>query len=318
MHTSGRTGIIPATVIGALALAAASGGYVWHEISAAPEIQQQNVVTAAQPVVPPPADAPVAITELPAPARHPSSKKFALALDSDIPQASPEPAEVAAIAKVESAVAPAPSIRIEHSHDSNAVNPILLSAWQAYRNGDFDTAWQHYTEVLRKDMQNRNPPTRDALLGMAAIAQQRSQDSIAAEYYSQVLALDPRDPYAHAGMSSLPGAAAGTESRLKLLLAQRPEAAALHFALGNHYAGQSRWGDAQQAYYSACALESDNAQFVFNLAVSLDHLGQRKLAAQHYQRALQLDSLNSGKNNLASASFDRAHTQLRLAELGNP
>jgi Flp pilus assembly protein TadD len=201
-----------------------------------------------------------------------------------------------------------PPIRIEHSHESNTVNPILLTAWQAYRSGDFDTASQLYSEVLRKDAQNHNAPNRDALLGMAAIAQQRLQDAIAAQYYNQLLTLDPLDPDAHAGMSSLLDATPGTESRLKLLLAQSPEAAALHFALGNFYAQQSRWGDAQQAYFSACALESDNAQFAFNLAVSLDHLGQGKLAAQHYRRALQLD--RAGDTN-----FDRAQTQLRLDEL---
>ena len=203
-----------------------------------------------------------------------------------------------------------PPIRIEHSHESNTVNPILLTAWQAYRSGDFDTASQQYSEVLHKDAQNHNAPSRDALLGMAAIAQQRSLNVIAAQYYNQVLALDPRDPDAHAGMSSLLVAtgATDTESRLKLLLTQHPEAAALHFALGNNYAQQSRWGDAEQAYFSACELESDNTQFVFNLAVSLDHLGQSKLAALHYRHALQLDSVSN-------ASFDRAQTQLRLDEL---
>ncbi len=213
-----------------------------------------------------------------------------------------------AVAKMETAVNPMPPIRIEHSHVSDAVDPMLLTAWQAYHNGDFDTASQNYSEVLRKDIQNNNSPNRDALLGMAAIAQQRSQDANAAQYYSQLLGLDPRDPDAHAGMSSLLGTEAGAESRLKLLLTQRPEAAALHFALGNLYAQQSRWGDAQQAYFSACALESDNAQYAFNLAVSLDHLGHGKLAAQHYRRALQLDSVGN-------TSFDHAQTQLRLDEL---
>jgi len=195
-----------------------------------------------------------------------------------------------------------------------------MAAWQAYRNGDFDTASQHYSEVLRNNSQNHNAPNRDALLGMAAIAQQRSQDAIAAQYYIQLLDFDPRDPDAHAGMSSLLGAigTADTESSLKLLLVQHPEAAALHFALGNHYAEQSRWGDAEQAYFSACELESDNAQFTYNLAVSLDHLGQAKLAALHYRRALRLDHAGNTdplNANPGNTSFDRAQTQLRLDEL---
>jgi tetratricopeptide (TPR) repeat protein len=236
-----------------------------------------------------------------APRHHPSVKPV------PIPAVDTSPS---AVTKMESAVNPIPSIHIEHDHESDTVEPILLAAWQAYHNGDFEAASQLYSEMLRKNVQGHNAPNRDALLGMAAIAQQRSQDSIAAQYYSQLLDLDPRDPDAHAGMSSLLGAfgAANMESSLKFLLVQHPEAAVLHFALGNLYAQQSRWGDAQQAYFGACALESDNARFAFNLAVSLDHLGQGKLAAQYYRRALQLDSVGN-------IGFDRAQTQLRLDEL---
>ena len=211
------------------------------------------------------------------------------------------------------AVAPhdtaAQPIRIEHAQEGDAVDPTLLAAYQAYRSGDFDTARQRYSEALRKNAQNR-----DALLGMAAIAMQQSQDATAARYYRHVLMLDPRDPAANAGMSSLLGASnvTGAESRLKLLLTQQPPAssqsASLHSALGNLYAEQSRWGDAQQAYSNAYNLEPGNAQFAFNLAVSLDHLGQGKLAVQHYQRALQLDpSGNPG--------FNRAQAQQRINEL---
>lgn len=203
--------------------------------------------------------------------------------------------------------ATAQPVRIEQGSDG-AVDPTLLAAWQAYRNGDLGAAWQRYSDVLRNDAKNR-----DALLGLAAIAQQQSQDATAAHYYEQVLALDPRDPLAHAGMSALFGAtnAEGTESRLKLLISQQPQSAALNFALGNRYAEQSRWAEAQQAYFKAYNIDPGNAQFAFNLAVSLDHLGQGKPAAQYYQRALQLDkSGNSG--------FDRGQIQQRLHELTPP
>jgi tetratricopeptide (TPR) repeat protein len=200
-------------------------------------------------------------------------------------------------------------IRIEHKQDVLSIDPLLLTAYQAYKAGDLKVAEQQYREVLRKDAQGRNTPNRDALLGLADIAQQQSQDALAAQYYGQVLAQDPRDPQANAGMLALRGASDGgmSESRLKTLLVQHPESAALHFSLGNQYAEQMRWNEAQQAYFNAYSLAPDSAQFAFNLAVSLDHLGQRKLAAQHYQRALQLDS--------GRASFDHAHTQKRLHDL---
>ena len=140
----------------------------------------------------------------------------------------------------------------------------------------------------------------------------QGRDDVATQYYGHVLALDPRDPTAHAGLSTLAsGDAASTESKLKLQLAYRPDAAALHFALGNLYAEQSRWGEANRAYLNAYKRNSDDAQFAYNLAVSHDHLGQSKLATQYYQRALQLD-------RTATSGINREQVQQRINELPAP
>jgi len=212
--------------------------------------------------------------------------------------------------EIPSAVTPETTIRIQHSHENDTVAPLLVAAWQAYHNGDFDTAMQKYGEVPGGEEQNRAAPNRDALLGMAAIAQQRMQYARAAQFYNRMLELDPGDPDAQAGMFSLRGSNGtdDTETRLKLLLAQRPDAAALHFALGNFYAQQSLWGDAEQAYFNASKQEPDNPLCVFNLAVSLDHLGRTVLAAQYYRLALQLDQA-------VHSDLDRVQTQLRLDQL---
>lgn len=182
------------------------------------------------------------------------------------------------------------------------LDPLLRDAYLAYSNGKLDDAQQLYLVMFKKDAQNS-----DALLGLAAIAQQRGENQVAAQYYARVLVLDPRNAAANAGMSALT-ADDNSESRLKTLLREQGNSGALHFALGNLYAEQSRWGEAQQAYFNAYTLESGNAEFSFNLAVSLDHLGQNKLAAQHYQRALQLDRLNN-------AGFDHAQIEQRVQEL---
>ncbi len=179
---------------------------------------------------------------------------------------------------------------------------MLRNAYIAYRSGKLDEAQPLYLQMLDKD-----PRNIDALLGLAAIAQQRDEDLPAAQYYSRVLALDPRNAAANAGMSALT-TNDNSESRLKTLLREQKDSAALHFALGNLYAEQARWGEAQQAYFNAYMLEPGNAEFAFNLAVSLDHLGQNKLAAQHYQRALQLDQPHS-------AGFDHAQIEQRVLEL---
>ena len=69
------------------------------------------------------------------------------------------------------------------------------------------------------------------------------------------------------------------ESRLKTLLASQPESGSLNFALGNLYSRQGRWSEAQQVYFNAVAADADNPDYLFNLAVSLDHLRQPRLAA---------------------------------------
>lgn len=313
MRDRARIGIIPLAIISGTLLAAIGGYYVWHEISYTPPQSQPRVATAPitqregaglssgnQPASPLPAQPAVALPI--------KSKAAPPAISARKPATSPVAAANATPHTPQSrhsaATEPAPGVVIEHSQSTDTITPVLAAAYQAYRNGDFATAWQHYSMVLRQDAKNR-----DALLGLAAVAQQQGQDDSATQYYAQILTLDPRDPAAHAGLSALTtGDAAGTESRLKLLLTHRPDAAPLHFALGNLYAAQSRWGEAQQSYFNASNREPDNTQYAYNLAVSLDHLGQSKLAAQYYQRALQLDK--SG-----SASFDHAQTQQRVNEL---
>ncbi|MDD2913937.1 MAG: tetratricopeptide repeat protein [Gallionella sp.] len=191
-------------------------------------------------------------------------------------------------------------IRIERQK-TVPVNPLLNNAYQAYLSGDLDMAQRLYRELLGGDARNT-----DAWLGIAVIAQQRGEDNLAAQYYSRVLALDPRNAVAHTGMSALT-ANDGDEQHLQSQLDGQQGSAVLHFALGNRYAEQARWDEAQQSYFTAYTLKSGNAEFAFNLAVSLDHLGQSSLAAQYYQRALQLDD--------QPHRFDHAQTEQRIREL---
>lgn len=183
------------------------------------------------------------------------------------------------------------------------VEPLLQEAYLAYRSGKLEQAQQLYLSMIRKDMHNS-----DALLGLAAIALQRGESLAAAQYFTRMLALDPRNAMANAGMAALSADDGGNESRLKILLRDQGNSAILHFALGNLYARQMRWSEAQQAYFNAYTLESGNAAFAFNLAVSLDHLGQRNSATQHYQTALQLDQANN-------AGFDHEQISQRIKEL---
>jgi uncharacterized protein HemY len=77
-------------------------------------------------------------------------------------------------------------------------------------------------------------------------------------------------------------------SRIKLLLADKSDSAHLNFTLGNLYASQSRWSEAQKAYFDSVRLDDKNPDYIYNLAVSLEHLGQPQAALKFYRHALAL------------------------------
>jgi tetratricopeptide (TPR) repeat protein len=178
-------------------------------------------------------------------------------------------------------------------------------AYQAFQRNDLAGARDGYLRVLARDANNR-----DALLGLAAIDARNGDFDVAGARYLRLLELNPRDSHALAGLVALRSQIdpVASESRLKTMIASQPEAAHLHFALGNQYARQSRWPEAQAEYFKAFSADPENADYAFNLAVSLDQLRQKNPAVEYYRRALDLASRHP-------ANFDRAQTQTRVQEL---
>ncbi len=259
---------------GTMVLLAGGAGYVWYAI------QPPHPLAAFPPARPAPAP-------VPAPAA---------AIKHDlVPDIAPSPVDnpkPAAIAPAKPAAKPALTVhrqapmsapKLVEQHEDASLDPLLNNAYLAYRNGKFEQAEQSYQQAHNLDARNL-----DAILGLAVTAQRLGKNSQAAHYYAQALTLDPRNAVANAGMSALTNDT-NPESRLKTLLNEQPDSTALNFALGNLYAGQARWGEAQQSYFNAYRFDPNNAQLAYNLAISLDHLGQRTTAVQYYQRALQLD-----------------------------
>ncbi|MCP5156787.1 MAG: tetratricopeptide repeat protein [Ectothiorhodospiraceae bacterium] len=182
---------------------------------------------------------------------------------------------------------------------------LAREGYEAFRAGDLATARSAYTRLLR-----REPRNRDAMLGLAAVAVGEGRPQEAAEIYARLLALDSRDPVAQAALISITDnldPLAG-ESRVKELLRSYPDAAYLHFSLGNLMARQSRWAEAQQAYFDAHRLESENADYAYNLAVSLDRLSQPRAALQFYRRALDLAATGY-------VSFERGAVERRIQSI---
>ncbi len=287
--------LLIALLAGAVVLLAAGGGYVWYAISP----------TKARP--PHPVNIASTSQNKPAPVPLPAKNDLVPGIASAKP-ALPKPVRArkprhAATHLARAAIPANTTSRVQIVRSTEQpIDPLLNNAYLAYRAGKLDQAQQLYLKALSLDSSNT-----DGLLGMAVIAQRRGDDNVAAHYYAQVLTLDPRNAVANAGMSALSNDD-NSESRLKILLNEQQNSSSLHFALGNYYAEHARWAEAQQAYFDAYKLAPDRAELAFNLAVSLDRLGQNKAAAQYYRRALQLDPGQI-------ADFDHAKVSQRIEAL---
>ncbi|HVJ10875.1 MAG TPA: tetratricopeptide repeat protein, partial [Burkholderiales bacterium] len=200
---------------------------------------------------------------------------------------------------------PAPT-EVTATRAAPQVHGKVTTGYAAYLAGDLATARSEYEQALREE-----PANRDALLGLAALDVRAGRFEAAEGAYQRLLRADPRDAYAHAALIALRGGRfdpAAAESRVKSMLAENPDAHVLNFTLGNQFAQQGRWAEAQQEFFKAFAAEPQNADFAYNLAVSLDHLRQPRLALDYYQRALTLAKARG-------ASFDTAAAEARAAQL---
>jgi tetratricopeptide (TPR) repeat protein len=178
---------------------------------------------------------------------------------------------------------PAPSTPAMEEIHSDPPLATLDAAYQAYQAGHLNEARALYEKVP-----NRNRNT-DALLGLAAIAMAQGRNPDGVQLYQRVIALDPHNTTAQAALIDALGTVDNTaaEARLKSQIEQLPNAY-LYYALGNLYAGQNRWSEAEPAYFEASKREPSNGDYAFNLAISLDHLRQYDAALKQYESALNL------------------------------
>ncbi len=194
-------------------------------------------------------------------------------------------------------------LTISHSRTPAAVDANVERAYAAFNAGDIDAAADLYTAALATD-----PEQRDALLGLAAVALARGDEQGAFLHYAAVLSAHPGDAVATAALVGLGSDGRGINAaRLRVMLDKHRDVPFLHFTLGNWFARQGRWGDAQQAYFDAVALDAGNADYAYNLAVSLDHIGQAGAALEYYQKSLALVDDSPGNFNPASV-LERINT----------
>lgn len=290
--------------IATLIASAAIGAYLyWQMQPRGGLVAGPGLAVPQQPVTPPPAPAAVqaappapATPEMAAPA---PPARAATALRPGIAPAPPQGAP-------ERLAAPADS-GIRFSTRQKTAGTAMEDAHQAFTRGETDLARSIWMKTFQADPRNIN-----ALHGLAAIAQLEGRPDQTTALYRRVLELDPKDAVAHAGLLAIsaPTDPRHAESQLKGLLAEQPNSPPLHFALGNLYMSDSRWAEAQQAFFKAHVADPANPDYLYNLAVSLDHLHQAGLAAQYYARAQ--DAARS-----QPAAFDPAQVEERLRTLRN-
>jgi tetratricopeptide (TPR) repeat protein len=192
---------------------------------------------------------------------------------------------------------------------SNRVDPVaekLDAAWSAYDDAQYGRAKNLYSEVLNIEAGNR-----DALLGIGAIAVIEKDYLLARDTYLSLLKQDPRDPIAIAALASFKNNDVTLEKDEQFLLdmlQKNPDAPQLNFALGNIYAKQAKWKSAQQHYFNAWQHDIENADYIFNLAVSMDQLGKQQQALTFYE-----DSLTKSMNK--QVSFSREAVKKRITEI---
>jgi Tfp pilus assembly protein PilF len=302
--------------IGLLALCGAGiAAYFWYQLRPAPALVNidpprpagERQIAAARPPrpAPPPAASPATPSAEPSLPALPAAT--ARRVVASHPAAKRKTVRRARARRARGSEVLRRSSPISAARQAPRIDPNVAAGYAAYQAGDFPAARRAYRQALGDD-----PLSRDALLGMAAVEIHAGRYAAADALYRRLLAANPRDVHAQAGLLALRGDRmdpVAAESRVKNLLSEDPRAEVLHFALGNEYARQGRWGEAQDAYFKAYAEDPDNPDFAYNVAVSLEHLRKPRLALEYYRRALAL----SARRN---ANFDRAAAHRRIEALG--
>ncbi|HEX4333645.1 MAG TPA: hypothetical protein VH040_16025 [Usitatibacter sp.] len=310
-------------LVALVVIVAAAGGYVWF----ATQSVTPRVVAGLRPRPAPltPSSSPSPANALPAAAQSgsfvPTQQPTAAIQPPVAPAAAPAPEEsarrapgappatvqdeVAQLLRESSRAARPAPVKLSPSREMIHVPADVARGYRELAAGDYAAARPAYRAAL-----NADPANLDGLLGMATLEALGGNRYAAAAFYQRALAVDPRNATAQAGLSALDQGERpdGQESRLSAAIAQSPQSPQLRFALGNLFASQSRWNEAQVEYFEAFRLDPSSADLAYNLAVSLDHLKQPRLAAEYYARAIE-------SARVRASQFDPAAAARRLAQL---
>ncbi|MCH9704803.1 MAG: hypothetical protein K0U15_01585 [Proteobacteria bacterium] len=231
--------------------------------------------------------------------RTPSDNELDIAI-KNIQSLDEKDDEVQAVTKIA-------QVQVKLSAEGQERQKMLNQARAFYNKGSYLEAETIYRNVLIM-----SPTNRDALRGIARIGVTTGRYQAAVATYLDLLNYYPNDPIAIAELSNLRGDSGNfyeVEKALKGTLGKMPAAdGRLYFSLGNLYAQNRKFKDAQQAYFDAFSRETNNPDYAYNLAVILDYLNKPQLALRYYREALQLSvDLPVG--------FNRVEVKARIEDL---
>jgi tetratricopeptide (TPR) repeat protein len=141
----------------------------------------------------------------------------------------------------------------------------------------------------------RQPDNLQALLLAGSSYLNLDDRPTAAALFGRILSINPAHVEARAAyMQALPGRSTADQIlELNRLRQSAPDNARLAFDLGLLHASAQQWHQAAQAFNDALRVAQQNAagshinpDYAFNLAVALDRIGNKDLAARHYRDAL--------------------------------
>lgn len=167
---------------------------------------------------------------------------------------------------------------------------ILSSAYEYVINENYQMAEDLYQQVLRK-----NPTNIEALQNMGVIAYNQGQYEKSRFWFEKVLSISPNNRFSKNvlfAMESFDGETLIEE-------AQSSNPAQLNYIQGTINAEKGQWALAQNRFATAVAYDQKNPDYVYNLAVACDNLGDWECALQNYQRSLLNYRLQRGNFSLS-------------------
>lgn len=185
----------------------------------------------------------------------------------------------------------------------NSEASLLVAANRALKLQRYDAALEMYDQLYAKN-------NRDAriLMGRAVAQQNMGLHESAIQSYEDVLALKPDNAEALVNLMGLvrkqyPEVAL---RRLLDMYARYPNNAGIAAQIGITNAGLGHYDDAMRYLGIASTLEPRNAQHLFNMAIAADRQGNKPMAIQLYERALETDVMYGASRSVPRESiYDR-------------